>query len=66
LFSNKKTVHEQQISESVVFLTPVTSLAVEQLENAKFCFKLGKTSTEKYEMLQTVCGGEALSHSSVF
>jgi hypothetical protein len=30
------------------------------------CFKLAKTPTEAYEMLQTVCGVEALSHSSVY
>jgi transposase len=34
--------------------------------NIKFCVKLGKTPTETYEMLQTVYGDEALSHSSVF
>jgi hypothetical protein len=26
--------------------------------NTKFCFKLGKTPIETYEMLQTVCGGD--------
>jgi hypothetical protein len=34
--------------------------------NTKFCFKLGKTPIETYEMLQIVCGDEALSRSSVF
>jgi hypothetical protein len=34
--------------------------------NTKFCFKFGKTATETYEMLQTVCGVEALSRSSVY
>jgi hypothetical protein len=34
--------------------------------NTKFFFKLGKTPTETYEMLQTVCGDEALSRSSEF
>jgi hypothetical protein len=32
----------------------------------KFCVKLGKTQTEVYEILQNVCGDEALSRSSVF
>jgi hypothetical protein len=39
---------------------------MEQRVNIKFCVKLGKTPTETYEMLQTVYGDEALSHSSVF
>jgi hypothetical protein len=45
-----------------VFLTAV----MEQRVNIEFCVKLGKTPTETYEMLQTVYGDEALSHSSVF
>jgi hypothetical protein len=35
-------------------------------DNIKFCFKLGGTPIETYEILQTVCGDEALSRSSVF
>jgi transposase len=45
-----------------VFLTAV----MEQRVNIKFCVKLDKTPTETYEMLQTVYGDEATSHSSVF
>jgi len=32
----------------------------------KFCLKLGKTTTETYKMLKTVCENEALSHTCVF
>jgi transposase len=39
---------------------------MEQRVNTKFCFKLGKTPTEIYEMLQTVCGDKGLSRSGVF
>jgi transposase len=45
-----------------VFLIAVT----EQRVHIKFCAKLVKMPTETYEMLQTVYGDEALSHSSVF
>jgi hypothetical protein len=48
-----------------VFLTDVTFLAIEQRINIKFCFKQGKMPIETYKMLQTVCGDEALSDSSV-
>jgi hypothetical protein len=50
---------------SVVFLTAATFLDMGQRINTNFCFELGKTLTETYEMLQTVCGVEALSRSSV-
>jgi hypothetical protein len=36
----------------VVFLTVIAFLAMEQRMNTKFSFKLGKTPTEIYEMLQ--------------
>jgi transposase len=49
-----------------VFQTAVTFLAMVQRMNTKFAFKLGKTPIETYEMLQTVCGDEALSRSCVF
>jgi hypothetical protein len=49
-----------------VFLTAVTFLAMEQQMNTKFYFKLCKTPVETYVMLQTVCGDEALSSSTVF
>jgi transposase len=39
---------------------------MEQRENTKFYFKLGKKPTEIYEMLRTVCGDEGLSRSSGF
>ncbi|GFX23892.1 protein GVQW3 [Trichonephila clavipes] len=32
----------------------------------KFCFKLGKTCTETYEMMKTAFGQEAMSHARVF
>jgi transposase len=44
-----------------VFLTAV----MEQRVNITVCVELGKTPTETYKMLQTVCGDEALSRSSV-
>jgi hypothetical protein len=46
------TVHEQQLSELVVFLTAVAFLTMEQRMNTKFCFKPGKTAAETYEILQ--------------
>jgi hypothetical protein len=39
---------------------------MEQQENNKFCSNLGKMPIETYELLQTICGDEALSRSSVF
>lgn len=39
---------------------------MEQRTNIKFCFKLGKTATETYEMIKTVHGDEAMSRSRVF
>ncbi|GFW97662.1 protein GVQW3 [Trichonephila clavipes] len=32
----------------------------------KFCFKLGKTGTETYEMMKTAFGDEAMSHARFF
>jgi len=32
----------------------------------KFCFKLGKTTTECYEMLKTAFGEQAMGHSQTF
>jgi hypothetical protein len=37
---------------------------MEQREGIKF-FKLGKTPTENFEMLETVCGDKTISRSSV-
>jgi hypothetical protein len=59
------TVHESQLIE-LCFLTAVTVLATEQRMNNKFCFKLGKTPIEAYEVLQTVCGDETLNRSCIF
>lgn len=39
---------------------------MEQRINIKFCFKLGKTAAETYEMLKQVYGEEALSRSRTF
>jgi hypothetical protein len=39
---------------------------MEQGVDIRFCVKLGKTLTESYQILQTVYGGEAVSHSNVF
>jgi hypothetical protein len=49
-----------------VFLTADTFSATEQQVNTIFCFELGKTATETYEMLRAVYCDEALSHSCVF
>jgi len=38
----------------------------EQLAYIKFCFKLGKTATECYEMLKTSFGEQAMGHSQTF
>jgi hypothetical protein len=47
---------------SWLFLTAVTLLAMEQLDNRKFCFKMGKTPTETYPygMHPAVCHTIAL------
>ena len=39
---------------------------MEQRANIKFCFKLGKTATETFQMVQKVYGDKVLSRSSVF
>jgi len=38
----------------------------EQRACIKFCFKLGKTATECYEMLNTAFGEQAMGHSQTF
>jgi len=38
----------------------------EQRPCIKFCFKLGKTATEYYEMLKTACGEQAMGRSQTF
>ncbi|CAK9803056.1 Protein GVQW3 [Anthophora quadrimaculata] len=40
--------------------------ATEQRANIKFCFKLGKSATDTFEMIQTVYGSEAMSRKNVF
>jgi hypothetical protein len=39
---------------------------MKRLVGTKFCFKLGRTPTESYEILRTVCDDEALSRSCAF
>jgi hypothetical protein len=38
----------------------------EQRENVKFCQKLGKTTSETFQMIKLAYGEEALGHSAVF
>jgi len=38
----------------------------EQRAYIKFCFKLGKTATECYEMLKTAFGEQGMGHSQIF
>ena len=38
----------------------------EQRACIKFCFKLGKTATEYYEMLKTAFGEQAMGRSQTF
>jgi hypothetical protein len=38
----------------------------EQRTCVKFCFKLGKTATECYEMLKTAFGEQAMGRSQTF
>ena len=42
------------------------SVNVEQCISVKFCVKLGKFTTEMYDLLKKVFGDECLSHSQVF
>ena len=39
---------------------------LEEQYEIKFCFKLGKTATETYGMLQTAYGPSCMNRSSVF
>ena len=39
---------------------------LEQRVCIKFCFKLGKTTTECYEMFKTAFGEQAMGHSQTF
>ncbi len=39
---------------------------MEQRTNIKFCFKLGKSATETYEMIKSAYGDDAMSRSRVF
>ena len=39
---------------------------VEQRYAVKFCFKLGKSASEIFELITQAYGDDALSHSSVF
>ena len=42
------------------------SVNVEQHVNVKFCVKLGKSTTETYDLLKKVYGDECLSRTQVF
>jgi len=42
------------------------SVNVEQRVNVKFCVKLGKSTTEMYDLLKKVYGDESLSRTQVF
>ena len=42
------------------------SVKVEQCVNVKFCLKLGKSTTETYDLLKKVYGDECLSRTQVF
>src|SRR5215469_14097070 len=53
----------------IVFLFSVgnmLSVKVEQRINVKFCVKLGKTTTETYDLLKKVYGDECLSGTEVY
>ena len=53
----------------IVFLFSVRimlSVNVEQRANVKFCVKLGKSTTEMYDLLKKVYGDECLSRTQVF
>ena len=67
------TQHELHVTGSVNRLQPVERSqyerwchsAMEQRANIKFCYKLGKTDTEKHEMLVQVYGRETVSRKCV-
>jgi hypothetical protein len=48
-----------------VYLSPV-SVKIEQRVNVKFLAKLGKSATQKYNLLTEVYGDECLSRTQVF
>jgi hypothetical protein len=39
---------------------------MEKRANIKFCFRLGKSATETFRIIQTVDGSEAMSRKNVF
>jgi hypothetical protein len=39
---------------------------MEQRANIKFCFKMGKTATETFQLIKQPYGDNALSHARVF
>jgi hypothetical protein len=41
-------------------------MAVEQRANIKLCLKLGKTSEEPYEMMESVYSIDCLNRSNIF
>ena len=40
--------------------------STEQRICIKFCFKIGKTATETYQLLQQACGEDAVSRTQMF
>jgi len=40
--------------------------STEQFICVKFCFKIGKTATETYQLLQQAYGEDAMGHTQVF
>jgi len=40
--------------------------SAEQRICIKFCFKIGKTATETYQLLQQAHGEDAMGHTQVF
>lgn len=47
-------------------LSPRHKNTMEQRSNMKFCFTLGKTRTETFELMTKFCGDDCLSHTHGF
>ncbi len=54
------------VSCSVAFCEVLLVPKFEQRANMKFCFKLGKTATETYNMLQKVYVETAVANKTIF
>ena len=48
------------------WISKMQSDTLEELYAIKLCFKLGKNTTETYEMLQTAFGASCMNRASVF